>query len=214
MDSDEHNTFLERHEFDTIDVSGHWWTVCPQFRKTAELTMGAPVMPAIIFACMLVAIHQRTGIACAIQQFRLTITTRHLLGGRSRIVHDEYYEHYKPTSLQEAAAFLPPQDQQDQWEQRGFSRRKIAVPTTTELPWQATMALQVLNSEELLDALKQPTFKLLPRMMLVPVSPCRACADGALRTAGTIRTNIGQLLVRACDTCGLVDLDPRRITSH
>ncbi|HEV8190473.1 MAG TPA: hypothetical protein VGP82_03170 [Ktedonobacterales bacterium] len=132
-------------------------------------------------------------------------------------MHDEYYEHYELVSLQEDAAFLPPQDQpyqQDQWEQQGFLRRKTAVPTTTEPAWQATMALQVLNSEELLDVLRQPTFKLLPRMMLVPVSPCRACADGALRTAGTIRTNIGQFLVCACDTCGLVDLDPCCITSH
>ena len=132
-------------------------------------------------------------------------------------MHDEYYEHYEHyelASLQEAAAFVPPQDQPYQWEQQGFSLRKTAVPTTTEPAWRATMALQVLNSEELLDVLQQPTFKLLPRMMLVPVSPCRACADGALHTAGTIQTNFGQLLVCACDTCGLVDLDPRRITSH
>ena len=121
------------------------------------------------------------------------------------------HEHYEPTSLHENGAFLPPQDR---WEQQGFSLRETAVPTTTEPAWQATMALQVLDSEELLDVLQQPTFKLLPRMTLVPISPCRACADGALRTAGTIQMNVGQVLVRACDTCGLVDIDPRLIVSH
>jgi hypothetical protein len=76
------------------------------------------------------------------------------------------------------------------------------------------LALQGIGSDELLDVLLHPAFKLLPRTILVPISPCRVCGDGALRTAGTIPTNIGPLLVRACDTCGLVDLDPRLMTTH
>lgn len=121
------------------------------------------------------------------------------------------HDHYEPTSLHENGAFLPPQDQLEQQE---FSLRETAVPTTTEPAWQATMALQVIDSDELVDVLLHPTFKLLPRMMQVPVSSCRACADGALHTAGTIQMNIGQVLVRACDTCGLVDIDPHLIASH
>jgi hypothetical protein len=46
MDNDERNGLLEGHKINTIDVSGRWWTVCPQFRKQQALgsnpTAGSP----------------------------------------------------------------------------------------------------------------------------------------------------------------------------
>jgi hypothetical protein len=83
-----------------------------------------------------------------------------------------------------------------------------------EPAWQAARALQGVGSDELYKVLRQPAFRRMPPDVLVPVSPCPVCADGALRTAGTLQTSLGRLLVRACDTCGLVDLDPRLIACH
>jgi hypothetical protein len=100
------------------------------------------------------------------------------------------------------------------WEQHGCLPRDSDRPAGMEPFWQAIQALQAVDSEELLAVLQHPTFRQMPGHVPVPVSPCRVCGDGALRTAGTLQTSLGQLLVRACDTCGLVDLDPRLITGH
>ena len=121
-----------------------------------------------------------------------------------------YDEQYLPMSAYEDGAFPPPREL---LERQGFSYLEHQ-PVGMEPAWQATMALQRVGSDELLDVLMQPTFRLLPRNEPVPVSPCPVCGDGALRAAGTIQTSMGQLLVRACDTCGLVDLDPRLVTNH
>jgi hypothetical protein len=95
---------------------------------------------------------------------------------------------------------------------RGFTPQEdghYPPATMMEPAWQATRALHDVVSDELRDLLRHPTFRLLPRHALVPTSPCPVCGDGALHTAGTLQTSLGRLLARACETCGLVDLDPR-----
>jgi hypothetical protein len=96
----------------------------------------------------------------------------------------------------------------------GFTPLHGHRPLGMEPAWQATRALQGVSSDELREVLRQPAFRRIPPDALVPVSPCLICGDGALRTAGTLQTSLGRLLVRACDTCGLVDLDPRLIACH
>lgn len=122
-----------------------------------------------------------------------------------------YDQDFEPTPTHADGAFLPPQRI---WQLQGFTHSAHEAPIATEPAWQATMALRLTGSEELLDVVLHPKFRLMPRMALVPIGPCHACGDGALRTAGTLETSIGELLVRACDTCGLVDLDPRLASSH
>jgi hypothetical protein len=78
-----------------------------------------------------------------------------------------------------------------------------------EPAWQAARALRAVDSPELQEVLQHPAFRRVPDDAQVPVSGCPVCGDGALHTAGTFDTSLGQLVVRACDTCGLVDLDPR-----
>jgi hypothetical protein len=39
MDNDVRNGVLERDKFNTIDISGRWWTTCPQFRKQRNHTL-------------------------------------------------------------------------------------------------------------------------------------------------------------------------------
>jgi hypothetical protein len=120
-------------------------------------------------------------------------------------------EHHEPTPLYEDGALLPPRHY---LEQQRFTYLRSQIPPTMEPAWQAMAVLQGVGSDELRDVLLHPTFRLMPRNAQVPVSPCRVCGDGALHTAGTIQTSMGQLLVRACDTCGLVDLDPCLVAHH
>jgi len=44
---------------------------------------------------------------------------------------------------------------------------------------------------------------------LVQVLPCPHCSDGGLRTIGYLRERRTMQIVRACDTCGAVDVAPR-----
>ncbi|HEV8191578.1 MAG TPA: hypothetical protein VGP82_08845 [Ktedonobacterales bacterium] len=120
-------------------------------------------------------------------------------------------ERYRSASADDEGA---PFQAAQPWEQQGFSHRDGRTPSSLEPAWQATLALQGVGSDELLEALGQPSFRPMPRNALVPVNPCPVCGDGALRTAGTLQTSLGPLLVRACDTCGLVDLDHRLVTHH
>jgi hypothetical protein len=102
------------------------------------------------------------------------------------------------------------------WALRPWERPRHRVPGpearrawAVEPAGQATRALQRVVSDELQEVRAHPSFRQVPDDARVPVSGCPVCGDGALRTVGTIETSIGQLLARACDACGLVDLDPR-----
>jgi hypothetical protein len=83
------------------------------------------------------------------------------------------------------------------------------APAGLEPAWRAAQALRAVESDELREVVSHPAFRPPPDRAWVPMDPCPICGAGALRTAGTVRLSLGLLLVRACDACGLVDLDPR-----
>lgn len=80
--------------------------------------------------------------------------------------------------------------------------------STVELEpgWSAVRSLAHLGGDELLAMMLRPSFRPVDDLDLVPITPCPHCHDGGLRTAGSVRTRRGRELVRACDTCGKVEI--------
>lgn len=72
--------------------------------------------------------------------------------------------------------------------------------------WSAMRSLAHVGSDELLAAMLRPSFRPVGDFDLVPVTPCLHCRDGGMRTAGSLRTRKGCERVRACDTCGAVEI--------
>ncbi len=72
--------------------------------------------------------------------------------------------------------------------------------------WQAVRSLAQMKSDELLSVMLRPSFRPVRDLDVVPIAPCPYCLDGGLRTAGSVRTRNGREMVRACDTCGRVDV--------
>jgi hypothetical protein len=78
--------------------------------------------------------------------------------------------------------------------------------TDLEPGWRAVRSLMQLRSEALLAIMLRPSFHPVRDLDLVPVAPCPYCLDGGMRSAGSVRVRKGRVLVRACDTCGAVDV--------
>ncbi len=72
--------------------------------------------------------------------------------------------------------------------------------------WAATRALMSAGNDDLLAVMLRPSFRPIGEQDIVPVRRCPHCGDGGLRTAGAVRTRFGRELVRACDTCGAVEI--------
>jgi hypothetical protein len=72
--------------------------------------------------------------------------------------------------------------------------------------WQAASALDRVQSAELEAIKTRASFRSIGEWDWVPVAPCLHCRDGGLRVAGTVRARNAWRLVRACDTCGAVEL--------
>jgi hypothetical protein len=67
-------------------------------------------------------------------------------------------------------------------------------------------ALARMGSDDLLAVMLRPSFRPVDDLDLVPIAPCPHCHDGGMRTAGSIRTHRRREPVRACDTCGKVEI--------
>lgn len=78
--------------------------------------------------------------------------------------------------------------------------------TDLEPGWRAVRSLMQLRSAALLATMLRPSFRPVRDLDLVPVAPCPYCLDGGLRSAGSVRMRKGRVPVRACDTCGAVDV--------
>ena len=85
----------------------------------------------------------------------------------------------------------------------------VAPSTELEPGWRAIRALMQLRSDELLAVMLRPSFRPVRDLDLAPVNVCPYCLDGGLRTAGSVRVRRGRVLVRACDTCGVVEVGER-----
>jgi len=72
--------------------------------------------------------------------------------------------------------------------------------------WAAVRALMSVGNDDLLAVMLRPSFRPIGEHDVVPVRRCPHCGDGGLRTAGAVRTRHGRELVRACDTCGAVEI--------
>jgi hypothetical protein len=72
--------------------------------------------------------------------------------------------------------------------------------------WSAVHALARMGSDDLLAVMLRPSFRPVDDLDLVPIAPCPHCHDGGMRTAGSIRTHRRREPVRACDTCGKVEI--------
>lgn len=73
--------------------------------------------------------------------------------------------------------------------------------------WYAVQSLMRIKSDALLSMMLRPSFRPVGDHELVSVKPCHFCLDGGLRLAGSVRARKGRSLVRACDTCGLVQVE-------
>ncbi len=82
----------------------------------------------------------------------------------------------------------------------------LAPATELEPGWRAIQALMQLRSDELLAVMLRPSFRPVRDLDLVPIEPCMYCRDGGQRTAGSVRVRRGRVMVRACDTCGVVEV--------
>lgn len=78
--------------------------------------------------------------------------------------------------------------------------------TDLEPGWRAVRSLMQLRSEALLAIMLRPSFRPVRDHDLVPVARCPYCLDGGMRLAGSVRVRKGRVPVRACDTCGAVDV--------
>lgn len=78
--------------------------------------------------------------------------------------------------------------------------------TDLEPGWMAARSLMQLRSAALLTIMLRPSFRPVRDLDLVPVAPCLYCLDGGMRSAGSVRVRKGRVPVRACDTCGAVDV--------
>ncbi len=76
---------------------------------------------------------------------------------------------------------------------------------------EAAEALLRVMDDPLLRVMLRASFRPITDLDVVPVTPCPYCLDGALRVAGTVRARGGRQIVRACDTCGAVQIGERRI---
>ena len=85
--------------------------------------------------------------------------------------------------------------------------------TDLEPGWRAVRSLMQLKSAALLAIMLRPSFRPVRDLDLVPVAPCHYCLDGGLRSAGSVRVRKGRVHVRACDTCGAVDVGNEPITT-
>jgi hypothetical protein len=74
--------------------------------------------------------------------------------------------------------------------------------------WMALRALHGARSDALRAVMLRASFKPIAEHDLVIVAPCHHCGDGGLRTAGSVKTRKGREQVRACDTCGVVEVGP------
>jgi len=85
---------------------------------------------------------------------------------------------------------------------------EISEASTMELEpgWSATRSLASIGSDDLLAVMLRPSFRPVADLDLVPITPCPHCHDGGQRTAGSVHTRRGRELVRACDTCGKVEI--------
>jgi hypothetical protein len=72
--------------------------------------------------------------------------------------------------------------------------------------WLANTALDRVHSPELRTLMQRASFRGVREWDWVPVAPCAHCLDGGLRVAGTVRAKNAWRLVRACDTCGAVEM--------
>jgi hypothetical protein len=86
--------------------------------------------------------------------------------------------------------------------------------TDLEPGWQAVRSLMRLRSEALLAIMLRPSFRPVRDLDLVPVAPCPYCLDGGMRLAGSVRVRKGRVPVRACDTCGAVDVGNELIATR
>lgn len=86
--------------------------------------------------------------------------------------------------------------------------------TELEPGWRAIRALMQLRSDELLAVMLRPSFRPVRDLDLVAVSPCEYCRDGGMRTAGSVRLRKGRVTVRACDTCGAVDIGDQSVNTQ
>jgi len=85
---------------------------------------------------------------------------------------------------------------------------EVSGAPTVELEpgWSAVRSLKDMGSDELLAVMLRPSFRPVGDLDLVPITPCPHCHDGGLRTAGSVRTRRGRELVRACNTCGKIEI--------
>lgn len=115
-------------------------------------------------------------------------------------------EHHDGNWRADEEAFTP--DSVDDYQQ-GNSYKDV------EPGWRAVRSLMQLRSEALLAIMLRPSFRPVRDLDLVPVAPCHHCLDGGMRSAGSVRVRKGRVLVRACDTCGTVDVgDEQIVTGH
>lgn len=87
--------------------------------------------------------------------------------------------------------------------------------TRFDLRWEsgreAADSLMRVASDDLLRVMLRRSFRPIEDDDVVPVVPCPHCGDGGLRLAGTIRARDGRQPVRACDTCGAVEVGGVRV---
>lgn len=86
--------------------------------------------------------------------------------------------------------------------------------TDLEPGWRAARSLMQLKSEALLAIMLRPSFRPVRDHDLVPVALCPYCLDGGMRLAGSVRVRKGRVPVRACDTCGAVDVGNDQIATR
>lgn len=86
--------------------------------------------------------------------------------------------------------------------------------TELEPGWRAIRALMQIRSDGLLAVMLRPSFRPVRDLDLVAVSPCGHCRDGGMRTAGSVRVRKGRVTVRACDTCGAVDVGDQALNAR
>ena len=84
--------------------------------------------------------------------------------------------------------------------------RYTDIAVDLEPGWAATRALMCATNDTLLTVMLRPSFRPISDQEFVPVRLCPYCRDGGIRTAGGVRTRHGREIVRACDTCGAVEI--------
>ncbi len=75
--------------------------------------------------------------------------------------------------------------------------------------WAATRALINVGNDDLLAVMLRPSFRPIGEQDVVQVRPCPYCGDGGVRPPSALRPRQGREIVRACDTCGAVEIGDR-----